>query len=306
MIRSAQRIVAVTGASGFIGRHLCEQLQAIGLRTVRLSRANSHLAAPEYMPVDYSLESLRAAFRGVNAVAHLAGRRMNRGDDFLDLEPFFEPNVNIVRNVVLAAEAAKVRRVVLASTIGVYSQSNRCPYSEEHIPVPGDGYGLSKLFAEKNLNLLTRSSCVSAVSLRLAATYGHGEKATPALMKFIGQALRGEPLVLNGDPRYVIDQLYVKDAVSAIELALNPQTRPGVYNIGGGRPVSIREIAESVLEVFGSPGTLDDQSAEGKHAGGGWMSIQLARKELGWHPRYSLRDGLLDLSRRQPAETKRN
>ena len=90
----------------------------------------------------------------------------------------------------------------------------------------------------------------------------------------------------------------------AIELALDPGTPPGIYNIGGGRPTSIREIAGAVLDTFGRPGTLIDQSVQGDRPGGGWMSIQLARKELGWHPAYSLRDGLMDFLRRREASTK--
>ena len=262
------KVVAVTGASGLIGRYLDERLQAAGRRAVLLSRASTGMTGANFVPVDYSLDSLRSAFEGVDAVVHLAGRRMTREDDILDVAPFIEPNVKMVRDLVRAAEAAGVGRIILASTIGVYSPSNQCPYSESPVAIPANGYGLSKSFAEGYLELLTRSTEVSAVSLRLAATYGLGEKGTPALMKFVGQALRGEPLVLTGDPHYVIDQVYVVDAVSAIELALDPRTPSGTYNIGGGRPTPIREIAGAVLDVFGRPGTLIDQSVEGDRPGG--------------------------------------
>ena len=94
------------------------------------------LSGLTFVPVDYSLDSLRTAFDGVDAVVHLAGRRMTREDDFLDIAPFIAPNVHMVRDVVRAAEAANVRRIVLASTIGVYSQSNQCPYSENQATKP--------------------------------------------------------------------------------------------------------------------------------------------------------------------------
>jgi len=195
--------VAVTGASGFIGRYL-----------------NADLIAAGYA------------------------------------RPFYEPNVASIADLVTAAKEVGLRRIVLASTIAVYAPACGLPYRESATPKPINAYALSKLMAEQHLELLTRSGPVSSVALRLAAVYGHGEKGTPALMKFVGLAQARETITLSGNADYRIDQLYVRDATSAMIAALQSDAR-GSYNIGGGRALPVLEIAQTINEVFGNAGNLE-------------------------------------------------
>jgi nucleoside-diphosphate-sugar epimerase len=286
-------VVAVTGASGFIGRYLADELRAAGLTPRTLGRG-----AGTDRQTDYRRDSLTAALQGASAVVHLAGRRMTREDAPLDLAPFWEPNVALIADLVGAARDAGVGAIVLASTVAVYSGAESLPWREDGPTRPVNAYALSKLMAEQHLELLTRSHGPRAVSLRLAAVYGHGEKGTPALMKFAGQAAAGQTLVLTGNPNYTIDQIYVQDVTAAILAALTRPVR-GVFNIGGGRGWRVAEIVETANAVWDNAGNLRDESSAADPLPELAMDITRAARELGWRPGFDLRAGLGAMRRRQ-------
>lgn len=285
------KTVAVTGGSGFIGGYLCRALTQAGYRVLNLGRTTP--VQDTDRQTDYSRASLTEALTGADAVLHLAGRRMTREDATMDLAPFWQPNVAMIADLVAAAREEGVQRIVLASTIATYSVPSGLPYVEDAPPRPVNAYALSKLMAEAHLELLTRTAGPSACALRLAAVYGHGEKGTPALMKFIDQACAGETLVLNGNPNYVIDQLYVRDAVRAFMAALQSDAR-GVYNIGGGAAHSVADLAQTVNEVFGNAGNLQLEADSDAPMPQTVMALERAAAGLNWTPGFDLRTGLED------------
>jgi UDP-glucose 4-epimerase len=285
------KTIAVTGASGFIGRYLCAAREQEGYQVLRLGRGAAQAA--DERQTDYSAASLKAALDGADAIVNLAGARMTREAAPADLAPFWGANVEAVHKLVEAARAVGAGRIVQASTIAVYSPQSGLPYREEAPCHPINAYALSKKMAEDYLEMLTRSGGPSAIALRFAATYGHGEKGTPALMKFAGQAIRKEPIILTGNPDYRIDQLYIRDAVSACIAALRSSAQ-GAFNIGGGTAWPIAEIAGTVNEVFGNQGNLRCETDSTAPMPQTVMALDRARQELGWQPTYDLRSGLED------------
>ena len=290
-------VVAVTGASGFIGAYLTEALAAAGYRPLSIGRAETGAAGLEHRQTDYSPSSLRAALAGADSLIHLAGRRMTRADAVDDLGPFIGPNVEVIGRLVPACEACGVRRILLASTIAVYSPPSGAPYREPAALHPVNAYALSKVMAEQYLALSVRNRPLEALALRLAAVFGAGEKGTPALMTFVGHALAGRDITLTGNTEHQIDQIYVRDAAAAFVAALKAGSVHGALNIGGGRAASVREIAETVLEVFGHGSRLHTAPGAVRHPVDATMDISLARRQIGWTPAYSLRAGLEDFRR---------
>ncbi|MDQ6437588.1 NAD(P)-dependent oxidoreductase [Mesorhizobium sp. LHD-90] len=291
--------IAVTGASGFIGRYLVEALLADGHQVVALGRAGSGkpaqagggLIAEE---TDYSEQSLTGIFAGLDAVVHLAGRRMTREDEPNRLAPFVEPNVLATENLMRAAKAAGASKVAIASTIAVYSARNEAPYRETEVPQPLNAYGLSKLMAEQYANLYAPTAGIVLTNLRFAAVYGHGEKGTPALMRFINEATEKRTLTLQGNRLISVDQLYVRDAVGAILAALDDKNPGGTFNIGCGDAYTVVEMAETVNSVFGNAGNLVTENSHEAPARKNRMDISHAAAVLGWRPRYGLAEGLSD------------
>ena len=297
-MRLEQGTIAVTGASGFIGRYLCDDLAAQGYGVLRLGRG-----AGADRQTDYGQTSLTAALAGADAVVHLAGRRMTREDAALDLTPFWGPNVGQIADLVAAAQANGLRKIILASTIAVYAPQSGIPYREDGPTHPLNAYGLSKLMAEAHLEMLARMAGIAALSLRLTAVYGAGEKGTPALMTFVNRARAGQPLVITGNPDHRIDELYIRDATAGFIAALRSDRAAGVVNIGSGHAYAIEEIARTVAQVFGPvPVTLAPKdTGPVPHPR---LDITRAGDWLGWQPRHSLRDGLIDFRRMADTATK--
>ncbi len=281
-------VVAVTGASGFIGRYLCPALVEAGHDVVRLGRGDGADRV-----TDYGRDSLTEALRGVDAAIHLAGRRMTRDDDLMDVAPFWGPNVAIMADIIHAARANGLARIVLASTIGVYGPESGYPYREDARTCPTNAYAFSKVTAEKHLEMLTRRDGPHAVSARLAAVYGDGEKGTPALMTFANRAEAGKPLILKGNPNHRIDQVYVRDAVAGLIACLSTDAK-GPINIGGGRAIPVRELAETAARVWGRPAPNEDGATPGP-APDTALDLTRAAEVLDWQPRYDLAAGLADM-----------
>jgi UDP-glucose 4-epimerase len=294
-------LVAVTGATGFIGRYVTEALTAAGHGVMALGRdqaAVDRLRAPsvQAFATDYSEGSLGGLLRGVDAIVHLAGRRMSRGEDPRRFWPFAEANLHATENLLYAARADSARHFILASSISVYSAGNSVPFKEEDAPRPINAYGLSKLYAEQLLELATRDTAVKATALRITAVYGFGEKVSQVLMRFASDARDKQRLTIKGTGRVGVDQVYVRDVARAVLACLDDGNPGGVFNIGAGRAFTVREMAETANAVFGNEGnlTIEGQPEEERQP---YMDIGRAQRLLGWAPRHSLREGLEDFRR---------
>ena len=291
--------VAVTGASGFIGRYLVPALAAGGHEVVALGREAGGLAPLQgdgvtVRATDYDAGDLADVLKGVDAVVHLAGRRSQRDDDPLSFRPFAETNLNLLETLFFAARDVGASRFVQASTIAAYSAANAIPYLETDNPVPLNPYGLSKLASEQLLTLWGGKTGVRTTSLRLAASYGYGERVSAVLMKFADAAWRRHTLTVRGNGRIGIDQIYVRDVVRAFVAALAPDAPGGVFNVGAGRVFSLLEMAETVNAAFGNDGNLRIEDPQDGPAPAPHMSIEAARQALGWEPRWPLERALRD------------
>lgn len=288
------RRIAVTGATGFVARYLMAELQGQGAKVVGLSRSASDLGAGiESHATDYSIETLKPALQGCDAIMHLAGRRMTHEDDQLDPAPFFAPNVLASGTLFDAGREAGITQFAFASTIAIYGPKCPMPYDEATATQPLNAYAATKRMAEVLLEQKAKGTEIGVASLRLAAIYGFGEKGTPALMRFAGQAEKGETLTLTGNRNYCIDQLYVRDAVQAFIAALTVQGYQ-VLNIGGGQATRVEDIAKTVNFVFGNDGNLDASAANDDPAQATYMQIKKANALMGWRPEYALEAGLRD------------
>jgi UDP-glucose 4-epimerase len=291
--------VMVTGASGFIGRYVVEALLGQGREVLCVGRTLDQLKRFEGMPAtlaetDYSESSLEPLLTDVGAIIHLAGKRMTREDDPTLLSPFVEPNIKALENILRAATKARVTDFVMASTIAVYSAKNNVPFREADLPHPLNAYGLSKLVCEQYAEIALRGGKIKLTNLRFAAVYGHGEKGTPALMRFIGEARAKKPLTLQGNRLVSVDQLYVRDAAAAIIAALGESNPGGTFNVGCGTAYSVIEMAETVNSIFGNAGNLVTEGSHAHPVRQPYMDTDRAAEALGWRPRFCLREGLQD------------
>ena len=295
--------VLVTGAAGFIGYHLCRELLSRGFEVWGLddlSRGDpARIRELEVMGMGFAeidvrdrgrVESLVRDVRP-DGVAHLAAL-ISVPESFEKPDLYLAVNAEGTRNLVSASNEAGVGKFVYASSAAVYGNPVRLPIDEEHPVNPISPYGRSKLLGEEYVLKEFRGA---AFSLRLFNVYGRGQSSEYAgvITKFVENLVRGEPPVIFGDGEQTRDFVYVVDVVKAFIQALSSDLRGTyVFNIGTGKPISVKELAEMLIKLAGlevEPIYADPRPGDIRHS---YADISRAREILGWSPATPLERGL--------------
>lgn len=293
--------IAITGANGFVGRSTIQYFFERGDAVAAVTWIHDPLKLTFDSQVrlyesDFSREDLRNAFRGMDAVIHLAGLRPTPKADAIGITAYFDGNVRTTEAVIIAAGEEGVGRVVQASSIAAYFPGqNQLPYNEAQAPVPLSLYGISKVACENLGHVYERRYTTRVVSLRFAQIYGPGEREGLMMMKFIQQACNKLPQVIVGEGKIFRDYIYLKDIISAMASSVEPGKPSGVFNIGGGRGYTVREVAEMVNTVFENEGNIKFDLTQPETGASYFMDSTKAEKELGWKSQWTLRAGLEDL-----------
>lgn len=245
--------ILVTGAAGFIGSHLVEDLVHAGHEVISFVLPGEGLRNLQGVSTTIvsgdirHRDSLRAAITGVDTVYHLAA--ISRYDRNVTDAEYQAVNVEGTRNVLEMASAAKVRRFLFTATIeavGV-SQDGQA-LTEESPQAPRNIYGESKLAGEHLVAGFQGEHGMKTVVVRPPMTYGPRE---PLLYcRLFGIIQKGfYPLIGNG--KALTEFCYVKNQVLGIRLAAERGRAGGIYFISDPRSYSIEEIVRTIAEVMG-------------------------------------------------------
>lgn len=296
-----KKIAVVTGGAGFIGSHLVDEL--VRLRyVVRVvdnliagKRDNVHKDAVFYEADIRDIHALRKIFSGAQTVFHLAA--LPRVEHTIQ-HPIETHDVNVAGtvNVLAAARDAGASRVVFASSAAVYGDNEEVPLSEESPLNPLSPYALHKHACEWHLRLFSKLYGLGTVSLRFFNVYGPRLDPEGPYALVIGRFLKlrkeGTPLTITGDGRQTRDFVHVRDIVNALIIAGEGKNveKGEVINIGTGRETSVNELAK----LFGGEHEYVPSRIEPRVA---CADIRKAKKLLGWEPRVSLEDGIVELKK---------
>jgi len=239
------RLIAITGAAGFIGRSLCAHLAGAGRAHRAIVRARTP-EAPHRSPLievgdlaTTDIGHLANALAGAFAVVHLAGAH---GDDKLDGNALRDANVVATERVAAAAVSAGVQRFILASTVKVFGESSAPgqPFHSSDPPAPDDAYAQSKVDAERLLLVSRSGSTMVPFVLRMPLVYGPGVRAN--FLRLMDAVARRAPLPLGSiDNRR--DLLYVGNLVHAIVALVDDTDAPsGIWLVADGEAVSTPEL----------------------------------------------------------------
>jgi dTDP-glucose 4,6-dehydratase len=301
--------VLVTGAGGFIGSHLVEELVHAGARVRALVRYTSRGDRGQLELVDREVldgvevqlgdlrdvESVRAAVDGTEVVFNL-GAQIAIPYSYVNPRDFFETNVLGAVNVAQAARDAGVSRVVHVSTSEVYGTAQVVPITEDHPIVGQSPYSASKIGADKVMEAWHRSYELPVAIVRPFNTFGPRQSARAVIPTIISQALAGDVLRLGSlDPRR--DLTYVGDTVEGFLAAARSDAAVGrTIQLGTGFDVTVGEIVEMVGDIVGRQLTVELDEQRVRPAASEVMRLisdpSLAKELMGWEPTVGLRAGL--------------
>lgn len=262
--QQAPRRVLVTGCAGFIGSTLCDALLSAGHDVVgvdmlsdyydpALKRANlaGALTNDSFRFVeadlnDLDLVQLLADREVCFHFAAQAGVRASWGEEF---DIYLRSNIRATQRLLEAAlhlrrDGAPFQRLVYSSSSSVYGNQTTYPVVEDVPKRPFSPYGVSKLAAEQLCVLYADNFDVPSSSLRYFTVYGPRQRPDMAFRKFLEAARKGRAWRIYGDGTQTRDFTFVSDALRANLLAADDPNLCGVYNIGGGSRIALRDALD--------------------------------------------------------------
>lgn len=278
--------IAVTGASGFVGKALVARLREAGQDVVPLSRGDG---------VDYEdLGAMTSRFEGADAVVHLAARAHRGGDDDV-----FAANARVARVAAQAARDAAVARFVLVSSIGVNGNATHGkPFTEDDAPAPAEAYARSKLRSEHEVRDVLEGFATSLVVVRPPLV--DGPDAPGNMAKLRKAVVRGWPLPLASiaNRRSFIG---VDNLVDFLVLCVSRGEAAGeLFVVADGEDLSTPQLVRRIAKRLGKPArlfpfppavlvALATMLGRERAARSLCESLQVdaskARRVLGWKPR---------------------
>ena len=301
--------VLVTGAGGFIGSHLGEELARRGAKVRALVHYNSRghwgflesrdadiARRIEVRPGDIADPHLMLdLIRDQEVVFHLAAL-IAIPYSYIAPASFVHTNINGTLNVLEACLKRKVKKMVHTSTSEVYGTAKYTPIDEKH-PLQGQSpYSASKIAADHLAESFHRSFGLPVAVVRPFNTYGPRQSARAVIPTIISQLL-GQGALRLGSLSPIRDFNYVKDTVDGLIRAAESANSVGVeINLGSGRAVSIGATAHMVMKLMNRKAAVKTDAGRVRPRQSEVFELvcdnRKARRLLGWKPRHSLEQGL--------------
>jgi UDP-glucose 4-epimerase len=295
----------VTGGAGFIGSHIVEALAARGdevvvvddlfsgkVENIRPFMDDSRVEFVKGSILDLPL--MRRACSGADGIFHQAAIA-SVPRSVKDPLATHEANATGSLCVLLAARDAGVGKVVQASSSSVYGDTPVLPKHEGMAPSPLSPYAASKLVAEEYAGCFTSLYGLPTVSLRYFNVFGPRQDPksdyAAVIPRFVSRCLAGVPPVIYGDGTQTRDFTFVKDVVAANLLAMDADAT-GVFNIAGGKRISVNDLALAVMDATGVAGSPVYEPPRAGDIKDSLADISGARAAFGFAPVYNLADGL--------------
>lgn len=306
---TASRNILVTGADGFIGSHVCEELVARGHEVTALAYYTSfgtwgwldNLPPDVTSAMNIVLGDVRDPFlvrnvmRGTDTVLHLAAL-IGIPYSYIAPQSYVDTNVTGTLNVLEAARELEVRRIVQTSTSEVYGTAQFVPITEEHPLRAQSPYAASKIGADQLALSYHRSFGTPVTVARPFNTYGPRQSARAVIPTIIIQALTTRNPIRLGTLTPTRDFNFVKDIARGFAIEAESTVGLGeVINFGSNFEISVGQVVEAVGTAIGRELEVETEDARVRPADSEvdrlWASNEKARELLGWEPEYGGLDG---------------
>lgn len=306
--------VLVTGGSGFIGQHLVNELAKAGYQVVSADiREPSHrLVGVQYALVDIcKAAEMQPLIHSVDMIFHLAGI-VSVPECHEKVAESYETNVNSLAGIIKILRQANARRtqpikLVFTSSSAVYGEQDQQVAISERAPLPDlprSFYGAQKLAGEHILRLARLNDGLPVMILRLFNVYGknceRSRESGAVIPSFIRALWQGEFLRLHGGGAQMRDFVAVEDVIRAMFATISAPTeyfdgRP--INIGSGRGITVKDLAELLVQLGGLESTIVEEGPRVGDINFSLADIRLAYEKLEWRPKVLISAGLEKLLR---------
>jgi len=298
------RRILVTGGAGFVGSAVTRRLVDAGARVTVLDdlftgKADAIPTGASFIQgsvTDVPLVNELVADHSL--ILHLAARNIiastaNPLDDYAT-------NIGGTLNILMAARASKVDRVVYSSSASVYGNPRAIPISEDDPLWTLSPYAVSKLGGENYCTAFSESYGLRVATVRYSNVYGPGQRPdnpyAGVVSKFLVEAHAGRPITIHGDGEQTRDYTYIDDAVEAtLAAAVHPRAEGEVFNVGTGIETSVNRLAASIGEALGVEIDLhhvDRRDIDNIRRR--VVNIEKIRRMLRWTPQWTLDRGLVE------------
>ena len=276
--------ILVTGAGGFIGRELVQELKNAGHKVLELTSADGDIANPA------TLEKFNQV--KLEHIFHLAGRTFVP-DAWNEPADFQRVNVNGTVNILELCRKQKIPLTYVSAYL--YGIPGSLPIKETDKIVPNNPYALSKFLAESMCQFYAKYYEVPVTIIRPFNIYGVGQKLHFLIPEIIAQIQANKPIHLK-DPAPRRDYLYLDDFVDGSVRTLNLSHGSHLYNIGHGSSLSVAEIVDAIQSAAGtSLPVVSDNKPRQNEISDVYADISLIEKDLGWRPKHTFEEGIKNI-----------
>lgn len=306
----AQRPILITGAAGFIGSSLADQLLADGTPVICLDnfcdfydpaikRRNiaDALKLDHYTLIEADLRDRQVisdiiAQHKPQAIIHLAAMAGVR-PSIENPDLYTQVNLNGTVNLLDAAVANGVEKFLFASSSSVYGNNEKTPFAEsDNVDHPISPYAATKKAGELICHTYHHLYKLPITCLRFFTVFGPRQRPDLAISKFLKMVGSGKAIPVFGDGSTSRDYTFVGDIVDGIRKSLANCTNYHIYNLGGDSPVTLSQLIATVEKVVGKQAIIDRKPMQPGDVNVTWADLAKSRAELGYAPQTSLEAGM--------------
>ena len=298
--------IVVTGGAGFIGSHVTRKLKDLGYDVIvydDFTNASGKNNIPKDIKIIkksiLNVDSLRSVFKHADTVFHLAVKPLTMSFD----KPEEVVKINDYGTYLVAKISTDLKcKLIHVSSSEAYGTAMKIPMKENHQLFPSTIYAASKASSELYVQGFEKSEGLKAVIVRPFNSYGpfmREDDYAAALPKFFNRISKGLPPIIHGSGNQTRDFTYVDDTAHGIILANEePSAIGGIYNIGQGKEVAIKKIANIMIKKYSElidvkvNKNLNFKKSRKGDVKRHLADITLAKKVLGYKPKISIEEGI--------------